>query len=296
MSEPLIAVPHGDSFRVIEGNRRLTALKGLADPDLRASFAKENKGWKKLPPARLPDTLPVLVVDDESTVAPLLGFRHISGIEPWDPHAQARYIARLVGEQSQDLDYVANLVGRSSTEVKAMYRDYDILEQADHEFGLDTSRARSAFGVFSNAMSRRAVQAYIGAKAPRYTDPNYYPVPDERRDQVEQLLLWIFGGPKGEGKVITDSRQLGDLAKALGHAGATEVLERTGVLSDALEAMADVADQFSTSVGRINRELTKIAALEQEEISEALWSGLRSDLETHIGSIESLRKGQGQGQ
>jgi hypothetical protein len=290
-SEPLIAVPHGALFRVIEGNRRLTALRGLTDPALGALFAEENKGWKRLPTARLPETIPVLVVEDESTVAPLLGFRHISGIEPWEPHAQARYIARLVSEQSQTLDYVANLVGRKTSEVRAMYRDYDILEQADQQFGLDTSRARAAFGVFTNAMARRGIQLYIGAKAPRYTDPDFYPLPDDRKPQVEQLLRWIFGGARGEGKVISDSRQLGELAKALAHPGATRALERTGVLADALEAMTDVVDQFSASAGRIKRELIKIAAMDQVEIADAFWIDLQSDMAAQIAAIEALRDG-----
>ncbi|WJL96132.1 hypothetical protein QSU92_02695 [Microbacterium sp. ET2] len=108
-SEPLIAVPEGEGFRVIEGNRRLTALMGLAGQALRERFAEENKGWKRIAPTGVPHMLPVLVVDDERSVAPLLGYRHISGIEPWDPYAQARYIARLVNE-NDTLEHVADLV------------------------------------------------------------------------------------------------------------------------------------------------------------------------------------------
>jgi hypothetical protein len=290
MSEPLIAIPDGDSFRVLEGNRRLTALRGLADPTLRAEFADENKGWNRLPAANLPDTLPVLVVDNESSVAPLLGFRHISGIEPWDPHAQARYIARLVSEENRSLDYVANLVGRSATEVKAMYRDYDILQQADG-FGLDTSRARSAFGVFTNAMARRAIQTYIGAKPPRYTNPEYFPLPDDRKPHLERLLRWIFGGHRGEGKVISDSRQLGDLAKALSHVGSTEVLERTGVLVDALDAMADVGEQFATSASRVTRQLAKILELDHSQVPEKSWNELTVAASSQLEAIAQLREG-----
>lgn len=291
MSEPLIAVPHGDQFRVIEGNRRLTALRGLSDDDLRDQFAVENKGWKRLPLANLPEGLPVLVVEDESTVAPLLGFRHISGIEPWDPHAQARYIARLVNEQNQTLDYVAELVGRSTTEVKAMYRDFDILEQADHVFRLDTSRARSAFGVFTNAMGRRAVQSYVGAKAPRFVDPSHYPVPDDKKPQLEHLLVWIFGGPRGEGKVISDSRQLGDLAKVLSHEEAASVLEATGVLADALDALADVGEQFATSASRIRRELGKLLLLDHQQISGENWTAFQANVFDLVQQIDELRKG-----
>ena len=293
MSEPLIAVRNGDSYRVIEGNRRLTALKGLADTSMRNEFARENKGWSKLPPSKLPPLLPVLVVDDESRVAPLLGFRHISGIEPWDPHAQARYVARLVSEEGRSLDYVADLVGRSATEVKAMYRDYDILEQAEHEFGIDTSKARAAFGIFTNAMARRGIQQYIGAKAPRFTDPERFPLPDDHKQHVERLIRWIFGGTRGEGKVISDSRQLGDLAKALSNPLATQALESSNNLSDALEAMADTVDQFLTSTSRVRRELRRIVALNSDEIPERLWGELDGELAQYLEIISERRKGVG---
>ena len=116
-SEPLIAVEADDTYVVIEGNRRLTALMSLSDEALRQEFATENSGWKRLSAGAAPLTVPVLVVDDPRDVASLLGFRHISGIEPWDPYAQARYISLLVSRDGNSLEEVAELVGRSRTEV-----------------------------------------------------------------------------------------------------------------------------------------------------------------------------------
>ncbi|NHA00513.1 hypothetical protein G5V59_12075 [Nocardioides sp. W3-2-3] len=63
-SEALIAVPSGNGdYTAVEGNRRLTALMGLDDPSLRQEFANENSGWRRLPHAQLPETLPVVVVE-----------------------------------------------------------------------------------------------------------------------------------------------------------------------------------------------------------------------------------------
>lgn len=267
-SEPLIAVAHGDRFVVIEGNRRLAALMGLADKDLRGRFAKENSGWSRLPAFNLPETFPVVVVANATSVAPLLGFRHISGIEPWAPYAQARYIARLVDDESKDLDEVAELVGRTRSEVRAMYRDYDILEQAE-DWGLDTRRARAAFGVFSNAMGRRAVQAYVGATAPRFVNPASYPLPDGKRDALADVLRWAFGDYRGsEGRVIFDSRQLGDLAKVLSSDRAIAVLRETGDLTDALDALTDTRQQFSRAASAALRELRRMHALPLADIAD----------------------------
>lgn len=256
-SEPLIAVLEDSRYRVIEGNRRLTALMGLADPELRELFARENKGWKRLDGSVPPKTVPVLVVEDERSVAPLLGYRHISGIEPWDPYAQARYIARLVNE-NESLERVAELVGRDLTEVRSMYRDHEILQQADEMFRIDTARARAAFGVFTNALGRRAIQSFIGATPPRFVKTTEYPLPADRGDELRELLFWVFGGTRGDGRVITDSRQLGELARVLAKPDATETLRKTNSLVDALDSLVDPDEQFSRSSARVLRELEKI--------------------------------------
>lgn len=271
-SEPLIAVREGEHFRVIEGNRRLTALKGLADENLRDLFGKENKGWKNLA-ASYPTSVPVLIVEDERSVAPLLGYRHISGIEPWEPYAQARYIAKLV-EEVEDIGRVAELVGREVSEVRAMYRDHEILAQAEFMFKLDATRARAAFGVFANAMARRGVQSYISAPQPRFVKTDEWPIPTDKEVQLRELLNWIFGGSRGDGRVINDSRQLGELARVLQNAEATRVLRESGNLVEAHEALADPEEQFQRSATRVLRELEKMSKstheLSADEVAEFL--------------------------
>lgn len=263
-SEPLIAVKdeEGSTFRIIEGNRRLTAILGLSNAALREEMAAENRGWLQLATALLPDTYPVLVVEDYTAIAPLLGFRHISGIEPWDPYAQARYIAQLV-DSGTTLDEVADLVGKPGTQVRSMYRDYDILQQAEAEFHLDVSRARAAFGVFNNCMGRRAMQAYLGVPPPRSVDPEAWPMPGDKRENAGTLLTLVFGNSRGEGRVVRDSRQLKDLAKVLSdHSGRSlRVLLATHDLDEAVDAVSDPRDQLKRALSSAERQLRKVRAL-----------------------------------
>ena len=287
-SEPLIAVAEDDSdkYRVIEGNRRLCALLGLNDPELRAEFAEENKGWNSIQEGTGPVSVPVLVVDDPDEVAPLLGFRHISGIEPWDPYAQARYIAQLVDDGGHSLEEVAELVGRTKTEVSSKYRDYDVLNQAD-SFGLSTRRARDAFGVFNNAMGRRAIRAFIGAPDPRVVDPKVFPLPDSSRENLALLLDLVFGASGGQGRVITDSRQLGQLAQVLAdtQGRALRVLIRTRNLEEALDAASDPLDQYSRAVKRARSELEKASELTPAELPHPDLVSLRAILRLAKGML-----------
>lgn len=258
LSEPLIALREGDDrYRVIEGNRRLTALKGLSDPDLKASFAQENRAWSKLGDANVPERVPVLVVKDAASVAPLLGFRHISGIEPWEPYAQAAFIADLVN-QGQTLEQVAATVGRSTTEVRSMYRDFDILRFAS-ERQIDVRPARDAFGVFTAAMGRPAMRAYIGASDPRLVNPDYEPIGEESKENLARLLRILFGDSKGNGRILRDSRQISSLVRVFSDTTgkAIDVLFETNDLDEALAALTSEEDQLLTALAASLRSLQR---------------------------------------
>lgn len=265
-SEPLIALREGPKrYRVIEGNRRLTALMGLSDPTLLDAFAKDNRAWRRLAGQPGPETVPVLVVKDRKSVAPLLGFRHISGIEPWEPYAQAAFIASLV-DDGTSLDDVANIVGRSNTEVRSMYRDFDILRYAaDHK--IDVRPARGSFGVFNAAMGRPALRGYIGAEDPRNVDPGYEPIPGRRKEQLANLLVLLFGDAKGEGRVIRDSRQIKDLVRIFTDrtGDAVKVLLDTRDLDEALAALTSPEDQLVTALAAAARSVKR---------ASNAWSGL----------------------
>jgi len=276
-SEPLIAVMAGSDALVVEGNRRLTALKGLADDALRAKFAQQNSGWSDLARTmHLPSNFPVVPVNDRAAVIPLLGFRHISGIEPWEPWAQARFIAGLV-EQGQTLDEIAELVGRTLTEIRSMYRDHEILRQASEHFEIDTKRAEDSFGVFTAAMNRTKIRDYIGAPAPREVDTEHWPLPEDRKDNVDKLLKYIFGDEGGGGRVVHDSRQLKDLAEVLAEPTGTaeQVLTSSGSLADALQATQEAHDQFKSYVSNAQRNLKLAAGLDIGEVDPTTSRRLR---------------------
>ena len=167
-SEPLIVISEtDDSYIVVEGNRRLVALRVLAEPTL-ANELDDSDEWRTLAgKADLPARIPVIIAPDPQSVAPIIGYRHISGIEPWEPYPQARFIASLVDNESLQFQEVANLVGERSSDVAAKYRNFAVVTQAKDDFGIDVSRVIGLFGVFTRVMTSSPLRAYIGAPAPR---------------------------------------------------------------------------------------------------------------------------------
>jgi hypothetical protein len=94
MEEPLIGIPSEDGqVIIIEGNRRLTTLKFLTDPELRKlSINKEE--WEELAEKALANkhdltNVPVVVHATRDELDAILGFRHITATLKWDPLCKA---------------------------------------------------------------------------------------------------------------------------------------------------------------------------------------------------------------
>jgi hypothetical protein len=287
-SEPLIAVEEGSNgeYVVVEGNRRLAALKGLASPSLREQLTEQTRAWGSLPAqVDLPDDFPVVVVRDRQAIVPLLGFRHISGIEPWEPIAQARYITSLVDE-GRSLEDIAELVGRSLREVRSMYRDHEILRQGAEQFNLDTNRAEESFGVFTAAMGRTKLRGYIDAPEPRDVNPSYWPIPEQSAPKLDLLLTYIFGKDGGKGRVIHDSRQLAGLGDILADPSgqAEAVLIETNNVDETLQWMRGAHEKLQGYVQSAERAINSALELGASSIDDAT----RERLEAVKSATEQL--------
>lgn len=122
-NEPLIVIKSNvpDKYTVIEGNRRFTALLALTNDEIRSHMFQterldvlaKNSAFKK------DDLVPVTLVDNRELIAPILGFRHISGIMEWQPLAQAIFVAKLIDEDGYSFETAAEVVA-----IKERYRRY----------------------------------------------------------------------------------------------------------------------------------------------------------------------------
>ena len=127
--EPLIVAREKGKNIVIEGNRRLAALKVLLTP----SIAKEN-GWE-LPKISESDRkklekVPAIVSDREDSWR-YLGFKHVNGPAKWTSYAKAKYIAEVHREYDVSLPDIAQQIGDRHATVQRLYRGLMVLEQAE---------------------------------------------------------------------------------------------------------------------------------------------------------------------
>ena len=99
--EPLLVLRRDDGrFDVVEGNRRLAAVKLLNDP-ASAPYKKKAVLAASEEAEHRPSELPVIIYDDRDEILDYLGYRHITGIKAWGPLAKARYLRDLRKEMDE---------------------------------------------------------------------------------------------------------------------------------------------------------------------------------------------------
>lgn len=257
-SEPLIAIPAEKGyFTVVEGNRRLAALKLLLRSELREKLA-DRKGWDALSIDNVPDKVPVVIVSKRRDVAPIIGFRHISGIQPWDAHAKARYISDQV-KSGLTFKETAAEVGESEAEVRMNYRNFRIAEQVE-KLPVDPEALvgmKSGFGVFTRAMQSGSLRDFIGAPSPDQVITSKPPIPAKKKDALKEMVEMLFG----PSAVLEDSRDITKLGKIVASKDGLNVLRQEHNLEEALVASGGIRDRL---IGRLSNAARNLRAARED--------------------------------
>lgn len=255
-SEPMIVIPDEQPgyFIVVEGNRRLTAVKGLTEPETRSHFLDPDK-WNELAsksPLKLTDKLPVVIAQDRLSVAPVIGTRHIGGILQWRPYPQARYIADLVDKHGFKVEEVASMIGMPKSSVADLYREQAIASQAK-EMSIETGNLESAFSLLTVAMKNSKIREHVGAPTGTSFRPGTKPIPENKKEELREVLGFIFGSEDSE-PVISDSRQITSLANCIANEEGLKALRQGKSLEEAKQRIT------SSSMSPIDRLTSRLTA------------------------------------
>lgn len=292
-SEPLVICNEGGRRIVLEGNRRLAALLGLARADLRGQFPNPHD-WDELAARReikLDGSIPVLVADEREDADAVIGFRHISGVEQWKPLQRAQYVAYLVDVRGKTFLEVADTVGEEEDVVRMYYRNQGIIAKA-RALGRDelADASEDRFGTFTAALNRRGIRDFVGARTASTVRERQEQLRDDRIDAFAELSSWLYGAD-GEEKVISDSRQLTQLAEVLRAPEAVEELRRSRDLAAAYALTPGppkrLLRQLATAVGH----LRSVANSPELIVGEARTEELVNELEERTDEIVTAVRG-----
>lgn len=263
--EPLVVMRDSESRRpiVLEGNRRVAALRLLCDADLVARIASSERLRIKVPPvdpslrATL-DRVSVYPVASRERARSFIGFKHINGPAKWDAYAKARFAADWykAGRPDIGLEDIAGSIGDRHDTIKRMVSAIYVLEQAEGK-GLfeieDRNTRKFNFSHLYTALSRAQYMEYLGLGKTwvRY-DPSPDPVPAERLGELRKVLVWIFGSKTTDVVPVVQSQNpdIKRLGEVLAHAEARHVLETTHDLDRAHESTEAVDKRFTASLLR----------------------------------------------
>ncbi|MEM1126638.1 MAG: hypothetical protein AAGI71_08305 [Bacteroidota bacterium] len=128
---PIVMPEKNGTFVVLDGNRRLTALKALENPSLidgavSSYVLKQIKDKAKVYAKNPVDSMRCYVVANRTEADPWIQNRHRglrggSGLDEWDGYVAARYDA-LTGDKSVALQIIDFVTGQSKLSEKALER------------------------------------------------------------------------------------------------------------------------------------------------------------------------------
>jgi hypothetical protein len=240
--EPLIVGNEGGKWVVIEGNRRLAAVRVLTEPAL-ASELGTTLGANLSPAVRgTLDELPVIKSTREQSWR-YMGFRHVNGPARWGSYAKAEYVRKVRCEYDVPLAEIARTIGDRHRTVQRLYRALMVLDQAAaaRVYSLnDRTKKNLPFSHLYIGLDYPGFEQFLNLR-PEHEEAEE-PVPPENLANLGQLLVWLFGSRKDKKPPIIKSQNpdLRRLDKVLTKSEARRALERGSSLEDAV-VLADPA-------------------------------------------------------
>jgi hypothetical protein len=199
----VVPLPQEGKYKVIEGNRRLGAIKSLLDD---CDAGEIDIAESVLPTLK---NIPVLALEEsdkekcEHLGRVLQGVRHVSSIRAWGPYQQAQLVVMMLSE-GRDRNEVKEILGIPSKRMNGLWRCYFALQQMkdDADYGefagpkkfsffdeifklpklykewLEWDESYGYYGIFKNEHNRKLMYGFIvgeevdgDKKEPRMPDP-----------------------------------------------------------------------------------------------------------------------------
>lgn len=277
-------------FVVIEGNRRLTAVKLLNNPQL-TSVKKiatkeivENAKFK-------PIELPCLIFEDKNKILKYLGFRHITGIKSWRLLEKGRYLYELRnGEDFRNLSFldaskeIAKMIGSNSSYVKRLLISFELYKVVEDEAfyqieGLNDTRF--FLNYFTDSLNKDNIRNFINVDVNSET-----PLENLNNENLKKLTHWWFEKSEGQSRVLGDSEGLKLLDKVIGHKEALIAFERGLSIYEAYEITDDFDIQFENRIRETLKGIEKAHLLSPK--IKKFYMKFSEDIQTIRSTVEIL--------
>lgn len=268
--EPLFMVEEKGRKVVVEGNRRVAAIKLLRDPSLAKEAGVNVPGISEENAASL-EEVHVIKLASRDDARQLIGFKHINGTHKWDSYAKGRFAAEWYKKEKAKgttLHEIAKSLGDRHDTVQRLVQGILVLDQAK-ERGLFDPEDRFPGRVFFfshlyTALTRAEYRQFLDLPD-RWRDatlePN--PVPKPALPKLKELLNWLYGSKEeNEAPIIASQNpDVKHLGEVLVSAPALKKLRADRDLKAAYEWSGARSRQFSEALIKALTQAEKAASV-----------------------------------
>lgn len=268
--EQLFVIPRGkpdssggQKYTVVEGNRRLAAVKLLRSPELRAKLRATDLPAIRPGKAATLEQLPVSIHKSRRDLWEYFGFRHINGAKPWDAYSKAMYVAKVHEEYGIPISQIALSIGDRHNTVPRFYRGYVLLQQAEQQTDFskdDISAGDLSFSHLYTAAVYPEFQRFLGITSEDSLKSN--PVPKSKLSELHELLVWLYGSKKANKPPVirTQNPDLNTLRAVVSSPSALSALRRGYSLDRAYGVSIGEGERFREAVVTAKEELLQAKA------------------------------------
>lgn len=258
--EPLLVTNHpgyDDKYIVVEGNRRLTALKLLLNPGIASRLKRSVEQVATEAKYKSPE-VPVIVFPHREEIVDYLGYRHITGIKAWSSLAKTKYLAKLLetlgsGNVQEQHRVLAKSIGSRTDYVAKLLTGlavYNIIVEKEF-FDIDGLAEESIdFAVLTTALSYGHIVRYLGLES---NQDRYLKGLKSRN--LKDLTEWLFRKDVTGKTRIGESRKLIELNRVIGNDRALAAFKNGETLAIA-HLLTDAPEEiFRKAVGEARARL-----------------------------------------
>ena len=252
--EQLLVVQDTDGkYKVIEGNRRLSAVILLSHPEL--ADVQVTKIQRVLEEGKFkPTKIPCLIFETESEIHNYLGYRHITGIKEWRLLEKARYLSDLRNNNFANLNLdqaareIAKVIGSRKDYVKRILVGFDIYKIIEDEAFYrirDLDDTTFYFNYIADSLNRNNISEFIGVDFNKEA-----PIETLNKLNLNKWTHWLFEkNDQNKTRLIGDSYDLNSLNAILGNPDAKEAFDTKGyTLEKAKELTGELDNQFQAYI------------------------------------------------
>lgn len=244
--DPIIVVQEGNYYRVVEGNRRLSAIKTIHGNIERKLITVSDNVYNSITKI---EVVNLKIGYDESLIWMLQGIRHVSGIRDWGPFQQAELIKTLYHSRGMTYQQIGSIIGLSPARVSTIMKAYCGVSQMMENKEWSRHATPDLFSHFEQAYVRAPIREWLGwdKESAKFTNS----------EGLELFYHWIVNDDTSIPRKKMKSRDIRDkLPLVLENQEARELMLSDEVSIDEAYSILQTSSNFKTKLNKITTDLS----------------------------------------